>query len=129
METLRSEYRAVSTASNWIDQLSTISGKDFLQLFAGQDINLLNIHQWKILGHSIELDQGDARSLLMYNLLATDTLTMPVSIVAVLEDSPGSLVSKLTLSVHLIGADAKEYLNLMMFEEILHLLPPSSISR
>lgn len=59
----------------------------------------------------------------MYHVLATDTLTMPVSIVAVLEESRQGLVTKVTISEHLIGAAGKELTNLMMFEEILHLLP------
>jgi splicing suppressor protein 51 len=123
IETPRSEYRALSSASNWIEYLAEISDKDFLQLFSGQEISLLNIHQWKYPEALKESERHDAKRLLMYHLLATDTLTMPVSIVAALEDSRGDLVTQETISVHLVGADAKEHLNLMMFEEILHLLP------
>jgi splicing suppressor protein 51 len=123
MDAPRSDYRALSSASNWIEYLAKISDKDFLQMFTGQEINLLNHHAWKFPEQFTHSAREDVQRVLMYNLLATDTLTMPVSIVAALEDSPGSLISQETLSIHLIGADTKEHLNLMMFEEILHLLP------
>ena len=122
-ETPRSEYLNLSSVSNWIDYLTRVSDKDFLQSFTDQHISLLNVHEWKY-PENFDLDQrSDAKHVLMYHLLATDTLTMPLSIVAALEDSNREILTKQTISVHIVGADIKELLNLMIFEEMLHLLP------
>jgi mitochondrial splicing suppressor protein 51 len=123
MNTPRSEYKALSTASHWVEYFANISDKDFLRLFADQDVNLLKLQD---LTFSPGLDGSkrlDAKRLLMYHLLATDTLTMFVSIVAALEDSAQELITKETISVHLVGAAGKEFHSLAMFEEMLHLLP------
>lgn len=123
MSAPRSRYLALSTAPNWLEYLAKISDKDFLRLFRDQDISLLNIHTWKYPEGLNDAQRQDAKRLLMYHLLATDTLTMPLSIAAALEDSQGDLSTKPTISVHLVGAALKEHQNLMMFEEMLHLLP------
>jgi splicing suppressor protein 51 len=123
METPRSEYLNLSKVLNWIDYLARISDKDFLQAFTDQHISLLNIHEWNYPEDFDEDQRSDTKQLLMYHLLATDTLTMPLSIVAAIEDSNREILTKQTFCVHIVGADTKELLNLMMFEEMLHLLP------
>ena len=57
----------------------------------------------------------------MFLLLATDTLTMPLTIVAALADL--QLLAASTLKVHLLGATGREFLAMSAFEEILHLVP------
>ena len=122
-ETPRSEHLDLSSVSNWMDYLARVSGKDFVRTFTDQHINLLNVHEWEYPENFDIYQRSDTKQLLMYHLLATDTLTMPLSIVAALEDSDRDILTKQTLSVHVVGAETKELLNLMMFEEMLHLLP------
>lgn len=58
-----------------------------------------------------------------HQLLATDSLTMPLTIVAALEDCSCSLDTADCLTLHIVGAAGKEFRSLHLFEEVLHLLP------
>lgn len=59
----------------------------------------------------------------MFFLVATDTMTMPLTIIAALEQSIPDLASRKRLEIHLIGATGREAQHLVLFEEFLHLLP------
>lgn len=68
-------------------------------------------------------DDGLNRDRWLHLLLATDSMTVPLSVVAALEDSISDLSSREELELHLVGAAGKEFRNLSLFEELLHLLP------
>ena len=55
----------------------------------------------------------------MFLLLAKEVLTMPLTILAALEDSLHDFTTREIISVHLIGATEKELRNLTGFEEIM----------
>ena len=54
---------------------------------------------------------------------ATSTSTMPLTVLTALEDTHPQLSSMQRLTIHIVGATGREALNLMIFEEIVHLLP------
>lgn len=57
----------------------------------------------------------------MFLSFATDTLTMPLTIISALEGL--QYLNKSTLKLHLLGATGREFLAMSAFEEILHLVP------
>ncbi|KAK5018077.1 hypothetical protein LTR16_001988 [Cryomyces antarcticus] len=59
----------------------------------------------------------------LYLFLATEAMTIPLTILAGLEDVLPELPDAQSLSIHIVGAAGKEFANLMLFEELLHLLP------
>ncbi|SMY19831.1 unnamed protein product [Zymoseptoria tritici ST99CH_1A5] len=56
-------------------------------------------------------------------VMATESSTMPMTIVAALELSRPDLLEREELLLHLIGATSREFNRLDLFEDILHLLP------
>jgi splicing suppressor protein 51 len=59
----------------------------------------------------------------MFFLVATDTMTIPLTILAALEDTIEDLSIRKKLEIHLVGATGREAQQLVLFEEFLHLLP------
>lgn len=59
----------------------------------------------------------------MFFLVATYTMTMPLTIIAALEASIPDLSTRKRLELHLVGATGREAQQLVLFEEFLHLLP------
>jgi mitochondrial splicing suppressor protein 51 len=59
----------------------------------------------------------------MFFLVATDTMTIPLTILAALEDNIVDLSTRQKLEIHLVGATGREAQHLVLFEEFLHLLP------
>lgn len=120
-ETPRSLFRALSTANNWREYFTEISDKkDSVGSFIKWDFSL----DKTILQTLPDLEMQEAiQRMWLYLLIATEVLTMPLTILAALEDSPNDLLTQKTISIHLIGAGGKEFQNLMLFEEILHLVP------
>lgn len=53
----------------------------------------------------------------------TTSLTLPLTILAALEELFPDLTTRQTLNIHLVGASSKETLHFPVFEEILHHLP------
>jgi hypothetical protein len=53
----------------------------------------------------------------------TNVLTMPVTIFAALEDSSHDFSSGHAFSIRLIGSTGREFYNLSLLKEILHLTP------
>jgi mitochondrial splicing suppressor protein 51 len=119
--TPRSSFRALSTASNWLEYFTEISDKkDFVSNFVTSDFSLAGT----LLQTLPDLEMQEAiRRAWLFLLIATEELSMPLTILAALEDSSIDLLTRKILSIHLIGASGKEFHNLMLFEEILHLLP------
>ncbi|KAG4442322.1 hypothetical protein IFR05_002173 [Cadophora sp. M221] len=104
----RSTYRPLSTASSWFDYFNTISDKGLLiagKVFA----DLEPIHG----------NEHISRTL----IAASDKNTMILTIIAALEAILPDLANKESITLHIIGATAKELDALMLFEEMLHLLP------
>lgn len=57
----------------------------------------------------------------MFLLLATDSLTIPLTILSALASL--DLLTNSALNIHLLGTTGREYLAMPIFEEILHHLP------
>jgi splicing suppressor protein 51 len=95
--------------------------KYFVSNFVKSDFSLD-----KALTHTLPSSemQETVRRMWLFLLIATETSTMLLTILAALEDSLGDLATRQTILIHLIGANGKESANLMLFEEILHLVPP-----
>lgn len=119
--TPRSSFRALSTANNWYEYFTEISDKkDLIGNFVKPDFSL----DKTILQTLPDLAmQEEIEHVWLFLLIATEVLTMPLAILAALEDSSNDLSTRKTISIHLIGARGKEFQNLMLFEEILHLVP------
>jgi mitochondrial splicing suppressor protein 51 len=66
-------------------------------------------------------EQEAQERMRMFLLLCTDTLTMPLTILAGLERL--RLDAKPELNIHLLGATGRELMALSSFEEIMHLVP------
>lgn len=105
----RSTYRPLSTATSWYDYFTTISDK-------GPSVT------GKVSSDLKPLAGGnEQRSAAL--IAASDKSTMILTIIAALEAVFHDLATKVSISLHLIGATAKELDALMLFEEMLHLLP------
>lgn len=105
--TPRSTYLPLSTASGWLDYYTTISDKPMIAGLLSPDLKPL-----------VENDEMASAMT-----AATEKMSMMLSIIAGLEAVYPDLGTKETVTLHLIGANAKELDALMLFEEILHLLP------
>ena len=55
--------------------------------------------------------------------LATESLSIPLTILAALHDTLPDLQSRTNLTIHLVGASAREVSDIALFEELLHLIP------
>ena len=104
----RSTYRPLSTATSWYDYFTSISDK--APSITGKvtpDLKPLNGH-----------DQASNALI-----AASDKNTMILTIIAALEAVFPDLANMQSITLHLIGATAKELDALMLFEEMHHLLP------
>ncbi|KAF2817108.1 uncharacterized protein BDZ99DRAFT_374896 [Mytilinidion resinicola] len=59
----------------------------------------------------------------LHHILGTDVMTMPITILAALEDTIPDLAKKTSLFLHFVGPTSREWRNIALFEELLHLLP------
>jgi mitochondrial splicing suppressor protein 51 len=120
----RTSYKPLSSAANWADYYLNISGgcitlEPFLQRVLRQDLASEEVE-----GVPEGATPDEIHAARQFNLslkLATDTLSRPLSIIAALEDI--GLVSKEKITLHVIGAAGKEMAEMMLMEELLHLLP------
>ncbi|KAK5134053.1 hypothetical protein LTR08_006943 [Meristemomyces frigidus] len=106
---------SLSTTEGWLDYYRRISEKRNIGSFIATDFSFDPVDR--------AMDAGAARERWRHLLLATDGLTMPLTILAALEDSVPDILSKDTLVLHIVGAAGKEFQSLALYEEILHLLP------
>lgn len=113
----RTERKLLAGSPGWFDYFVNISDKPQIQRAIKSDFSGLTDATIR-LGHAEELEIEERRR--MFLLCATDTLTMPLTIVSALEDIS---FDKPDLIVHLLGATGREFLALSNFEEILHLVP------
>ncbi|KUJ22908.1 uncharacterized protein LY89DRAFT_607800 [Mollisia scopiformis] len=105
--TPRTTYLPISTASSWYDYYTKISDKQMVEGLLSHDLKPL-------------AGNDEMASALR---AATEKMSMMISIIAGLEAVYPDLGTKEKVDLHLIGANAKELDALMLFEELLHLLP------
>ena len=106
---------SLSSTGGWLDYYRMISEKRNIDSFITTDFSF-DVTDEKV-------DAVAARQRWHYLLLATDGLTMPLTILAALEESVPDVLSAETLTLHIVGAAGKEFQSLKLYEEILHLLP------
>lgn len=119
--TPRSSFRALLTVSNWREYFTEISDKKHLvSNFVKPDFSL----DKALLRTLPDLEIQEAiRRVWLFLLIATEYSTMPLTILATLENSLSDLATRKTILIHLIGASGSELANAMLFEEILHHVP------
>jgi splicing suppressor protein 51 len=103
----KSIYTPLSTADSWYDYYTQISDKQMITGLLAPDLRPL---------------AGNAEMASALTA-ATDKSTMILTIIAALEAVFPDLATKSTIKLHLVGATGKELDALMLFEEMLHLLP------
>jgi splicing suppressor protein 51 len=119
--TPRSSYRTLATAKNWHEYFTEISDKgDSVGNFIKSDFSLDEAILQAL--PDLELQQG-MRRVRLFLLLATEVSTMPLTVLAALEENLKDLSTRQTVSIHIVGATGREFHNLPIFEEILHLVP------
>ncbi|KAK5115612.1 hypothetical protein LTR85_009783 [Meristemomyces frigidus] len=106
---------SLSSTSGWRDYYRRISDKRNISGFVAADFSF-NVTDR-------DVDESAARSRWRHLLLATDSLTLPLTIVNALQNSLPDLPIMETITLHIVGAAGKEFRSLKLFEEILHLLP------
>jgi splicing suppressor protein 51 len=107
-DTPRTTYLPLSTAKSWYDYFTLISDKSMVKDLLSPDLQ--------------PLVGNDEMACALR--AATDKSSMILTILAALEVLSGPrLATQEKLTLHLIGATAKELDALMLFEELLHLLP------
>lgn len=115
--TLSTTYKPLANCTGWHDYYVNISDKAFIKGNITSDFSKISKSASK---RNAELQEFE-ESRRMFLLLATDILTMPLTILAALEDL--QLLNTPTLKIHLLGATGREFLGLASFEEIFHLNP------
>lgn len=113
----RSTYKSLATCSAWYDYFINISDKPFIEGKVAPDFSELSKAAAQA---GLEQREFEERRR-MFLLLATDNLTMPLTILSALEDL--RLLEASSLHIHLLGATGREFLAMASFEEILHLNP------
>ncbi|KAH7094309.1 hypothetical protein FB567DRAFT_1145 [Paraphoma chrysanthemicola] len=113
----RSTFRSLETCSTWYDYFINISDKPFIKGRVRPDFGGLTNAATRVSVEEREFEE----SRRMFLLLATDNLTMPLTILSALEDL--KLLATPSLHIHILGATGREFLAMASFEEILHLNP------
>ncbi|KAF2754040.1 hypothetical protein EJ05DRAFT_480038 [Pseudovirgaria hyperparasitica] len=113
----RTTHKLLKTCSGWYDYYVNISDKGEIRDSITPDFSRLTAATCNLSPEQHEFEERRR----MFLIQASDNLTMPLTIVAALEDL--SLTTKTSLSIHLLGATGREFLAINTYEEILHLLP------
>ena len=111
----RTTYMPLSSTDGWCDYYTKLSDKQMVRQMVKDDFTL----RPEIADDSVRLFYQALRD-------ATELLTMPLTILAALEERFSDLTKMNQINLHLLGANARESHHLMLFEEILHLLPSLS---
>jgi splicing suppressor protein 51 len=111
------KYKSLAECTGWYDYYVNVSDKAFIKGNIMPDFSNISSSAAQ---RDVEMREFEEQRR-MFLQLATDTLTMPLSILAALEDL--QLLKLSTLKIHLLGATGREFLGLSSFEEILHLNP------
>jgi splicing suppressor protein 51 len=109
--------KRLADAEGWYDYFARVSDKPQIANIITHDFSGLT-HAARKAGSATDLEAQERMRLFL--LCATDNLTMPLTIVAALEDIE---LEKPDLKVHVVGATGRELLAMGNFEEILHLVP------
>lgn len=109
-EAPRDLYLPISGATGWHDYYARISG---------------NQHFASAITPDIQPATEDPMASMLVSLmrLASATSAMPLTILAALETLCPDISTKTSIKLHFIGAASREFVALMVFEELLHLLP------
>lgn len=110
-ETTVPTYLPLSTAANWYDYYNKISDKSMMSDMISPEMQVIEPSERR--SHGL-------LGLLRYN---TSTVTLALTIIAALEAIFPDIGTRTTLSLHFIGAASRELTGLMVYEELLHLLP------
>ncbi|KAF2833590.1 hypothetical protein CC86DRAFT_338987 [Ophiobolus disseminans] len=110
-------HKPLTNCTGWYDYFVKISDKRQIKGKITPDFS--GISDSVTRGNTSQQEFEEQRR--MFLLLATDTLTMPLTIVSALEEL--HLLKAPRLRVHLLGATGREFLAMPAFEEILHLVP------
>lgn len=116
-QTPRKTHSPLKDCNGWYDYYINISDKEQIKGNIHTDFSKLSISAQK--ADSMQQEFEERRRLFL--LVATDVLTMPLTIVSALETL--NLISTPSLKIHLVGATGREFLAMPSFEEIMHLLP------
>ena len=109
-ETPRNTYLPLSAAGSWYEYYTRISDKDLTGFRVTSDLRP---------GSNGPLDL----SAVGFLRASTRSMSIPLTIIAALEKLFPDLSTRSSIKLHLIGANEWEIERLMVFEEILHLLP------
>jgi splicing suppressor protein 51 len=110
-------YKNLAACAGWYDYYVKISDKGYIKGNIQDDFGAISASAARQEAARQEFEEQRR----MFLLLATDTLTMPLTIVSAMEDL--QMLDTATLKVHLLGATGREFLAMSCFEEILHLAP------
>jgi len=116
-KTPRSKHKSLASCAGWYDYYANISDKSFIQGNILSDFSAISSSAAQRDAAMREFEERRR----MFLLMATDTLTMPLTVLSAMEEL--QLLDTPTLHVHLLGATGREFLAMSTFEEILHLVP------
>lgn len=117
----RPHYRALKTAPTWFQYFTEISDK--------KDVvdNFITPEDFELNDACVSLadaaTQAAIRNAWLFLLNSTESQSMPLTVLAGLEDTIADLLTRKKLTVHFVGASQKELHCSMVFEELFHLLP------
>ncbi|KAF1922016.1 hypothetical protein BDU57DRAFT_511119 [Ampelomyces quisqualis] len=116
-EVPRSNYKSFARSEGWYDYYVNISDKAFIKGNTTPDFTSITSTVAKGGPDNKEFEEGRC----MFLLFGTDTMTMPLTVIAALEDL--QILDLPTIKIHLLGATGREFLAMSCFEEILHVVP------
>ncbi|KAF2714301.1 hypothetical protein K504DRAFT_367046 [Pleomassaria siparia CBS 279.74] len=109
--------KPLKDAAGWYDYFVNISDKPQIKDIIKPDFSGLT----NVVGEvGTAKEKEDQERMRMFLLCATENLTMPLTVLAALEDINWD---KPHLNIHILGATGREMLALGNFEEMLHLVP------
>lgn len=112
----RKDYLPISTANNWYEYYVNISGRYLMANCMSENFRFLSSFMSP---DGLELIK--THKLAMRN--ATKIQTMPITVLAAMEEAIPDLPQRDELTLHFVGADWREVHQGAGFEELLHLLP------
>jgi splicing suppressor protein 51 len=113
----RLTYKSLKKCTGWYDYYIDISDKASIKGNIVPDFSKISDSAAKGDGEMQEFEEQRR----MFLQLASDVLTMPLTILDALEQL--QILNKAKLRIHLLGPTGREFLGLASFEEILHLNP------
>ena len=113
----RKSFQSLSDTTGWFEYYTRVSDKQqILGKFKPDFSSIMS----EIDRDGSRREKEEAERMLMFLLCATDTLTMPLTILQALEDLKWNGTH---LSIHILGATGRELVLMANFEEMLHIVP------